>query len=318
MRPIPINATPAVALVAAFAAAIPPRALAYPVEFHVSFDASASVLTDAERAGIETHVREAGLRWTNIINVPTPRFIEIEIAIADIPTANGASLATAYIGDIDGRPTYEQGVARELRLNEDPNLGEPDARITIGLDYLRNELWFDPDPETRTAPVPANRTDAMSTMLHEFGHILAYNGWADLVTGAPNPDYWSIFDSWFAPGTSPTFNGPGAVAAWGAPPELTVGNIFHWANASRAASARCDVAPVTWRFGAPSPNACSAPLSADAPRTVDGQPGLVDQLMNGVVFYRGMRYDISALDIGVLVDVGLMEHGDAIFASGFE
>jgi hypothetical protein len=293
-------------------------AFARPVEFHISFDASANVLTDAERADIVSHVVAAGRRWTDIIDVPTPRFIEIEIAIADIPTANGASLATAYLGTIDGRDTYEQGVARELRLNEDPNMGEPDGRITIGLDYLRNELWFDPDPMARTAPVPANRTDAMSTMLHEFGHILAYNGWADLTTGAPNPDYWSIFDSWFAPGASPTFNGPAAVAAWGAPPELTVGNIFHWANASLQASAGCDVAQTTWRFGAPSPNACSAPLSADRPRSSEGQPGLVNQLMNGVVFYRGTRYDISALDIGVLVDVGLMEHGDVIFASGFE
>lgn len=261
----------------------------------------------------------AGARWTNIIDVPTPRYIEIEIAIDDIPTANGASVTTAYIGDIDGRATYEQGVARELRLNEDPNMAEPDGRITIGLGYLRNELWFDPDPLARTAPVPANRTDAMSTMLHEFGHILAYNGWADLTTGTPNPDYWSIFESWFAPGATPTFNGPAAVAAWGAPPELTVGNIFHWANASAGEPARCDIAPTVWQFGAPSPNACSVPRSADKPRSVAGQPGLVDQLMNGVVFYRGTRYDVSALDIGVLVDVGLMEPvGDTIFASGFD
>ena len=202
MRPIPFHVVPALA--ATLAASMPLIAAAHPVEFHVSFDASANVLTDAERAEIVSHVLAAGLRWTNIIDVPTPRYIEIEIAIADIPTANGASLATAYVGTIDGRDTYEQGVARELRLNEDPNMGVPDGRITIGLDYLRNELWFDPDPTARTAPVPANRTDAMSTMLHEFGHILAYNGWADLVTGMPNPDYWSLFDSWFAPGTSPT------------------------------------------------------------------------------------------------------------------
>lgn len=309
------HAIAAVAILAAFVAA---PAAAYPVDFHVSFDASASVLTDAERTNIESHVRAAGLRWTNLIGVPTPRSIDIEIAIADIPTANGGSVTTAYIGTVGGRDTYEQGVAHELRLNEDPNLGDPDGRITIGLAYLRNELWFDPDPATRSAPVPANRTDAMSTMLHELGHILAYNGWSDLTTGTPNPDYWSIFDSWFAPGTSPTFNGPAAVAAWGAPPELTVGNIFHWANADQVARARCDVAPAAWRFGAPSPNACSAPPSADAPRSLDGQPGLVNQLMNGVVFYRGTRYDISSLDVGVLVDVGLMEQGDAIFGSGFE
>jgi hypothetical protein len=313
MRLLSIHAAAALAL-----ASMPNGASAHPVEFHVSFAASAGVLTDAERANIVSHVLAAGARWTDIVDVPTPRYIEIEIAIDTIPTANGASVTTAYIGDIDGRPTYEQGVARELRLNEDPNMGEPDGRITIGLDYLRNELWFDPDPTTRTAPVPANRTDAMSTMLHEFGHILAYNGWADLATGAPNPDYWSIFDSWFAPGASPTFHGPAAVAAWGAPPELTVGNIFHWANASQAARASCDVAQMTWRVGAPAPTACSAPPSADKPRSADGQPGLVDQLMNGAVFYRGTRYDVSSLDIGVLVDVGLMERGDTIFASSFD
>ena len=39
--------------------------------------------------------------------------------------------------------------------------------------------------------------------------------------------------------------------------------------------------------------------------------------MNGVVFYRGTRYDVSTLDIGVLVDVGLIV-GDVIFADGFE
>jgi len=317
MRPMTFPAVHALA--AALVALTPLRASAHPVEFHPSFDASADVLTDAERASIVSHVLAAGRRWTDIINVPTPRYIEIQIAIADIPTANGASLATAYVGNIDGRATYEQGVARELRLNEDPNTTEPDGRITLGLAYLRNELWFDPDPFARTAPVPANRTDAMSTFLHEFGHILAYNGWSDLTTGAPNPDYWSTFDSWFVPGTSPTFTGPAAVAAWGSPPDLTVGNIFHWANASQAARAGCDVVPTVWRFGAPSPNACSAPPSADAPRAVDGQPGLVNQLMNGVVFYRGTRYDVSALDIGVLVDVGLMEPlSDTIFASGFD
>lgn len=311
----------ACALLVAFA--IPGSASAF-VKFHITFDASAAVLTDTERANIEAHVRAAGQRWVDVIGIPTPRYIEIEVSIDDIPTANGASATTAFIGTIDGRDTYEQGVARELRLNEDPNMGEPDGHITIGLDYLRNELWFDPDPVHRTAPVPGNRTDAMSTMLHELGHIIAYNGWADLTTGAPNPNYWSIFDSWFVPGAAPVFAGPAAVAAWGAPPELTIGNIFHWANATQqveSTQARCVAEPVFWRWGAPVPGMCSVPPSADAPhdtgtKGTDGSPGLVNQLMNGVVFYRGTRYDISSLDIGVLQDVGLIE--DAIFADGFE
>jgi hypothetical protein len=312
----------ALAARAAVAVLIPALALALPagaaVDFNVSFDASADVLTATERSNITSHVQAAGARWVAAIGVSGTRSIEVEIAISDIPTANGASVTTAYLGTIDGRDAYEQGAAHELRTGEDPNGADPDALITIGLDYLRNELWFDPDPTARTAPVPANRTDAMSTILHELGHVFAYNGWADLFTGVPNPDYWSIFDSWIAPGSSPTFEGPAAVAAWGTPPALTIGNIFHWGNSARAGGGRCDIAPITWRFGAPSPNVCSAPPSGDAPREADGVPSLIDQLMNGVVFYRGTRYDISALDVGVLVDVGLIDDHDAIFANGFE
>lgn len=205
-----VRAAVAVLVVAALAVSLP---AAGAVDFNVSFDASAAVLTDTERADITSHVRAAGARWVDVIGMTAPSSIDVEIAISDIPTANGASVTTVYLGTIDGRAAYEQGAAHELRTGEDPNGADPDALITIGLDYLRNELWFDPDPTLRTAPVPPDRTDAMSTMLHELGHALAYNGWADPFTGAPNPDYWSIFDSWFVPGSSPTFNGPAAVAA---------------------------------------------------------------------------------------------------------
>lgn len=290
--------------------------------FNVSFDASASMLTAQERAEVTSHLEAAGRRWCRALAITTSPSIDLLVAIADIPTANAASAATVYIGTIGGRDTYEQGVAHELRTGEDPNGADPDAVITFGLAYLRNELWFDPDPDARTAPVPTDRTDAMSTMLHELGHALAYNGWADLFTGEPTQTYWSIWDSWIVPGSAPAFGGIAATRAWsGTPPALTIGNINHWGNASGRSDrtlARCAPALAAWRWNAPVPSRCDAPQSADAPaglRAPDGA-SLIDQLMNGVVFYRGWRYDISALDLGVAIDVGLLN--DAIFIGGFD
>jgi hypothetical protein len=298
------------------------------VTFDVSFDASADVLTPTEKDNVTSHLRAAGDKWIAHLLIAGPRSIEIRVFIDNIPTANGASATTGFIGVLDGRDTYEQGVAYELRTGVDPNDGDQDANIAFGLTYLRNELWFDPDPVARTAPVPANRTDAMSVAMHEVGHVLAYNGWADLDTGEPPATYWSIFDSWMIPGQPTLFAGPAANDAWGSLPDLTIGNLLHWGNQTFGSNApgaeHCQSQVTRWTHGAPMPRLCDAPQSADAPPSMDAGKNapigsgasLIDQLMNGVVFYRGTRYDISTLDVGVLKDVGLAT--DDLFSNGFE
>lgn len=295
------------------------------VTFTVDFDASANVLTADERGNVETHLREAGRRWMQALGITAIRAIELRVAVSNVPTANGTSNASSPIGTIAGRTTYEQGVAYELRTGTDPNGAAPDGTVTFGLAYLRNELWFDPAPAARTAPVPANRTDAMSVALHEIGHVLAYNGWADLTTGVPPATYWSTFDRWMQPGAPSVITGPYAVAAWGYAPDVTTGNNKHWGNAALLAAhpARQSLAPIEWAHGAPVPQAtCELPPSIDAPPSFARDAALapaatlVDELMNGVVFYRGTRYDIGALDRALMADVGLQV--DAIFGSGFQ
>ncbi|HJU38368.1 MAG TPA: hypothetical protein VJ724_02255 [Tahibacter sp.] len=294
------------------------------VTFTVDFDASANVLTTAERDAVAAHLRDAGRRWAQALGITAARAIELRVAVSNVPTANGTSNTSAAIGTIAGRTTYEQGVAYELRTGTDPNGAAPDGTVTFGLTYLRNELWFDPSPETRTAPVPIDRTDAMSVALHELGHILAYNGWADLTTGVSPATYWSTFDRWMQPGAPSTITGPYSVAAWGYAPDVTTGNNKHWGNAMRLADARPGraLAPVEWAYGAPVPQAtCELPASVDAPPSfvrdaLVPDATLIDELMNGVVFYRGTRYDIGALDRALMSDVGLMV--DAIFGNGFQ
>ncbi|ANB18452.1 hypothetical protein [Dokdonella koreensis] len=290
--------------------------------FDITFDPSADVLQPAERAAVATHLREAGRRWSQALGATAPVTIAIRVAIADVPTANGASAATAFVGVFGGRDTFEQGAAHKLRTGVDVNGADADGIVTFGLNYLRNELWFDPDPVLRIAPVPANRTDAFSVALHELGHVLAYNGWADLTTGQPPATYWSTFDRWMMPGAPTLFAGPAATQAWGVAPDLTTGNNTHWANpVLRTGRPAAVPAPVRWAGGAPVPiAACGLPMSIDAPPSADavlrGAGGLIDQLMNGVVFYRGTRYDLSALDRAVLADVGLLR--ERIFAGDFE
>lgn len=287
----------------------------------VSFDASASALTAPERAAVASHLQEAVRRWAAVLAIGGPRSIELRVALADIPTADGASATTCPVGRVGARDTYEQGVACELRSGTDPNGGEPDALIRFGLAYLRGELWFDPQPAVRGAPVPSDRTDAMSVALHEIGHAIAYSGWSDLVSGESPATYWSTFDRWTVPGSPSVFAGARATAAWHGAPDLTTGNNKHWGNASGLAlpAARFAVpAPVVWRDGVPLPQATPSPPSIDAPPATAAATAasLTDELMNGVVFYRGRRYDISPLDLAVLGDAGLAV--DRIHADGFE
>ncbi len=296
------------------------------VTFPVSFDLTANVLTPTEKANITSHLQAAGRRWAQTIGQTGVRSIEIQVSVSNVPTANATSATTVFVANVGGRALYEQAVAHELRTGTDPNGITPDALVTFGLDYLRNELWFDPDPDSRTAPVPANRTDAMSVALHEFGHALVYNGWADLTTGQPPATYWSTFDRWMQPGAPTVFTGANAVLSWGSAPDVTTGNNKHWGNAAAMAGlppVPARVLPsVEWVDGAPTPlPACGHLAAVEAPPSADGtgtRAGvtLIDELMNGVVFYRGTRYDISPLDRATLVDTGVMP--DRVFANGFD
>ena len=305
--------------------ATPREALAQ-VQFPVAFEASASVLTATERAQLSSHVAAAGQLWVQELAIEGPRSIEVVIGIDDSrPTANGGSVTSAFVGVAGGRDLFEQGAAAELRSGADPNGAAADVRIAFNTTYLRNELWFDPAPALRTATVPPDRTDAMSVLLHEFGHALAYNGFANQANGVPQPTFWSTFDRWMIPGppTPVRFAGPRAAASHGSNPDLTLNNIFHWGNMAlqglRPVPAPASTAPIRFVDGRPQPPAFEhEPMSIDAAALAAAmlRPDvLADELMNGLYFVRGTRYAISNLDRATLADAGLPM---ALFRDGFE
>lgn len=203
--------------------------------------------------------------------------LTVSINFAALATSTGRSLGSAFVGTLgSGMTLWEQGAAHELRTGVDINGALPDIEFSIGaFGYLQSELWFDPDPWLRSAAVPADRTDAMSVLLHEWGHALGFNGWMDGSTGALPGSYASTYDAQIVPQSGPggmtlVFQGAQAMSLYGAAVPLTFGNYAHVGNS-------------------------------------DGRGGadLIPDLMNGEVFYRGTRYQISALDLAMLADVGL-------------
>jgi hypothetical protein len=246
------------------------------ITFSVAFDDPAGALTPV-RAQIESHVLAAGQRWANYL--VGDGAIEVVVKTnAAILFAEGRSFTSNFVHPSGAFNVFEQGMTAELRTGVDPNAADADVLIEINPDYANNELWFDPDPNARTAIVDVDHTDAMSTFLHEFGHALGFAGWINPTTGAYPGDYQSTYDERTSfDGTNFYFTGVETTAVYGAPVPLTFANVSHVANF--------------------------------APRP--GEDLLLD-VMNGLVFYRGSRYDVSPIDVAILHDAGV----PAIYRAG--
>jgi len=207
--------------------------------------------------------------WSSYLSGSAALSIEVEIT-SSVPRAASGSVTSGFVESRGGFNVFEQGAAFEIRTVMDLNGSAPDVRIQINPGYLSNELWFDPDPLSRTAAIAPDRTDAVSVFLHELGHAFAFNGWGDLTTGALQGDYESTWDMLTVfDGNALFFQGPTATRAYGGPIPITMGNNFHIGNA--------------------------------AGRGAD----LVPDLMNGVGLFRGTRYFVSPLDLAMMQDMGV-------------
>ena len=250
-------------------------------QIHVVFNAPAASCTayyTAYYTDLQRLTVAAGSAWTShFAPMASGRALTVQISFAALATSTVYSHASAHVGTGgSGQFLYEQGAAHEWRTGVDANGAAPDIEISLGsTGYLQNELWFDPNPLRRAGNVPADRTDAFSVLLHEWGHALGFNGWLDGSTGHGPATYGSTFDAFVAPqsgaaGTALYFLGPQAASVYGAAVPLTFGNYRHLGNSG----ARDGIS-------------------------------LIPDLMNGEVFHRGTRYEISALDLAMMADIGL-------------
>ena len=199
--------------------------------------------------------RSGGGAWSKYLIGNTT--ISLQVDFDGESTASGSSSTTQYVGTNGDINVFAQGAGYKVVTGEDPNV-DVDGVINIGANYLENDLWFDPDPYSRTAPVPDNKNDAVSVFIHELGHIFAFNGWRDGETGELPGNYESPFDEDVvtedtAGGTTSFFTGANAETVYGGPVPMTYGDYPHFGN--------------------------------EPPRP--GSDLINDELMNGVVFYYG-------------------------------
>jgi hypothetical protein len=233
---------------------------------------------------IQSTLVSAANEWATKISGAGTIDLEVDFS-STVPTAQTASTVSVPVAmTAGGTEIDEQGVTHEIRTGVDPNGAAPDAMMTIGANYLTNDLWFDPDPLLRNTadadPIPDGKVDAYSVFLHELVHAFAFNGNRDTtgVLPASADNVETTFDQYVAADNHGNlfFTGPHAKAIYGGNVPLTFNDAFHVGNAVAAGN--------------------------DPQR-----PGanIRDDLMNGVGFLRGHRYNVSALDLAMLTDTGV-------------
>jgi hypothetical protein len=221
-------------------------------------------------SSVANDLNYAAAEWEKLFVRGSASFLNVDIIFDNSPTANASSLFITPLYSVGPLWVSQQGAVDAVLDGLHNPSGPYDAAIHIGTSYLTNELWFDPNP-ANTDSIPIDKTDAASVFLHEFGHIFAFQGDRNQLTGAPSPNAESTFDALVSiQHNTPYFTGYTAETVYGGAVPLTVGNIYHVGNPS-----------------GPGAN-------------LETYPG---DLMNGNVFYRGTRYTISALDAAIAADL---------------
>jgi hypothetical protein len=214
----------------------------------------------------------AAHRWGEFLT--TDASLEIEISFlgqARGATASAEDWDWTRIGNWNGLRLFENGPVHELLTGVDPNGSAFDLRIDINPDALLRVLWLDPTPEDHSAP-PRGMADGLAVLMHEIGHGLGFTSMRNRSTGQFGRDA-SVYDTFLTNVDGLFyFTGPAAVATYGGPVPLTSANFSHYGNRT------------------PNP----------------GSDLVLLGLMNGVSAGGGGQvWDISALDLAILQDLGL-------------
>src|SRR6478735_9814373 len=84
-----------------------------------------------------------------------------------------------------GKKVWEPGPLTRVLTGSNPGQTFYGYDILLGFDasFVANNYWFDPQPDLRSDPVPANKGDFMSVVAHELGHGFGMTGYRDFSTG---------------------------------------------------------------------------------------------------------------------------------------
>jgi hypothetical protein len=191
-----------------------------------------------------------------------------------------------------GKKVWEFGPLTRILTGSNPGATTYGYDIKLGFDvqYTENNWWIDPHPTLRTDPVPSNKGDFMSVVLHEMGHGFGMTGYRDFPTGQIlGPDATQFDDkSYFGGNGNP-------VAPSGAR------NPMYFRGNSAAALFGRDLSLVNKPPGDFHYSQNYFHLSACDSAAPDGLEGT---LMNGCVLPNGQRMTITPYDLAVYADIG--------------
>ena len=155
-----------------------------PVQFQLTIEPLPGDFAKLEPV-IREHILTAAQMWVDHVECK-PCAIEIIFRLQPWNARGfGHSLAGVPIEEkVNGRPLVEEGWgARTAHGRRSQRLGStPDVEMAFDPEYFKT-LWWDPHPNSRHAVVPKDKLDAMSVVLHELGHAIAFNGRLDPKTG---------------------------------------------------------------------------------------------------------------------------------------
>jgi hypothetical protein len=206
--------------------------------------------------------------------------------------AGGTNSSGRLLYTRNGKNVWEPGPLSRVLTGSNAGAAFYGYDILLGFDanFVENYYWFDPQPTLRSDPVPANRGDFLSVVMHEMGHGFGMTGYRDFPSGQILGSDATLFDdhTYFGGNGNAIagdgsrnpmfFDGDHGAAVYGADLHLTnkpPGDLNYRQNYFHLSSCT---------GGAPD--------------------GLGSTLMNGCVLPNGTRMQFTPFDLAVYADLG--------------
>lgn len=119
--------------------------------------------------------------WAKWVSSKGELWIEVEVDANNVRF--GAKSNSQIFSKHDIYDIYELSGPYKMRTGKSVDENLADILIVINPQFMRDELFMDPNPKTRTTPVPSGKRDLVGILAHELGHGFGIHGFRMKDTG---------------------------------------------------------------------------------------------------------------------------------------